>query len=928
LTPDEDTATRDAVAPTVAMIVLNDISIDSRVKKTAASVAALGCQVTLVGRSLAHRRTGEIGGIPTVWVRDAGTFRTLALQGNLGEVSPSSRSVVTRTINGLVDRTRVTQDRYRIRRAKLKLSLRYLETPQRPSTGGRGPNNRLGKLRFIVGRRRHRIRRRVIQLRINRLDAAHNRYLGQRSSKSIVKSHAAASNSSRRRGIAERKGRLHDWEMAFGVELDRISADIVHVHDIYLLGIACRYKARQLARGRTVYVIYDAHEYMAGTVPAPGSGNEVLIALEKEYAPLVDRYITVSPMIRRWLIRDLHLSPEAITVTMNAPALSESNAKATTSQSVRDAVGLGPDVPLVIYSGGISEERGVGDLVDAIARLQGVHCVLVAPPHNKFAREQLERAVELNIADRLHLADFVAPEAVSDYLSSATLAVHPLRRYKLDADGSMQLVANHDAALPNKLFEYLHARLPVVLSDCAAMTSFLDEHPVGRRFIAGNPDSLAEAISSVLESPGPYRAAITDDLIAKYSWNAQTSALRELYAGLVGDEALISSVEADGAVTKRLSALDRVRSEVAFKAGADRSRVHTESVLIGPLNTAGQADQWAAAMRSIYRVNATSETLQRSNSLPFDADQTIYLDDYTSLAWQTQRLRTIPAKYSHLICESGISPLGNLNGGRLVDDLGFFKARSIALALVLHGSEIRNPTRHAAREQFSPFHQELNGLTKTLAQRSARTRGELERFDGPVFCTTPDLLDEFDPTYWLPTVVSFPVLDGTSATATLDRPRVLYAPSRSALKAGADVEQVLEELSAANRIDYRRLNKVPHDQLLIEVKDADIIIDQFLIGSYGVAAVEAMAAGKIVVGHVSDAVRELVPLEIPIVEATPLTFPKVMDEIVGNLEFFSQQGRRGVDYAHAFHDGRCSARQIYAWITGESIERIPSPEVN
>ena len=45
---------------------------------------------------------------------------------------------------------------------------------------------------------------------------------------------------------------------------------------------------------------------------------------------------------------------------------------------------------------------------------------------------------------------------------------------------------------------------------------------------------------------------------------------------------------------------------------------------------------------------------------------------------------------------------------------------------------------------------------------------------------------------------------------------------------------------------------VPHTELVEMVKSADIVVDQLLLGSYGVFACEAMAAGRVTVGHIAD----------------------------------------------------------------------------
>ena len=100
---------------------------------------------------------------------------------------------------------------------------------------------------------------------------------------------------------------------------------------------------------------------------------------------------------------------------------------------------------------------------------------------------------------------------------------------------------------------------------------------------------------------------------------------------------------------------------------------------------------------------------------------------------------------------------------------------------------------------------------------------------------------------------------------------------------------------------------------------ADIVLDQFRLGSYGVAACEAMASARVVVGHVLPAVRERVReatgLELPIVEATPDTLAAVLEELISDPEGARRIAARGSEFVEAVHDGRASARALIdGWI--------------
>jgi glycosyltransferase involved in cell wall biosynthesis len=100
---------------------------------------------------------------------------------------------------------------------------------------------------------------------------------------------------------------------------------------------------------------------------------------------------------------------------------------------------------------------------------------------------------------------------------------------------------------------------------------------------------------------------------------------------------------------------------------------------------------------------------------------------------------------------------------------------------------------------------------------------------------------------------------------------------------------------------------------------ADIVIDQFRAGSYGVAACEAMASGRVVVGHVMPLAREFITrqtgLELPIVEATPDTLRTVVEELAADPARAREIAEAGRRYVSAVHSGAESARALVErWI--------------
>jgi glycosyltransferase involved in cell wall biosynthesis len=238
------------------------------------------------------------------------------------------------------------------------------------------------------------------------------------------------------------------------------------------------------------------------------------------------------------------------------------------------------------------------------------------------------------------------------------------------------------------------------------------------------------------------------------------------------------------------------------------------------------------------------------------------------------------------------------------------RAAGIEVALLFHGSEVRNPRRHAPTTPWSPFRDPNEELTARL-QRGRDTLFPLvEAFDGPKLVSTPDLLVDVPGSIWLPVVVDLQQWSTDEPVMQRDVPIVLHAPSRASLKGSVYAEDAMAVLSAEGLIDYRRIEGVAPADMPELLSQADIVLDQFSVGIYGVLAAQAMAVGRVVVSHLTDEFRSLSPGPVPIVEAPPDRLVDVVRGLVQDRDMAVAYAEASRRYVEEFHSGERSARVL------------------
>jgi hypothetical protein len=350
---------------------------------------------------------------------------------------------------------------------------------------------------------------------------------------------------------------------------------------------------------------------------------------------------------------------------------------------------------------------------------------------------------------------------------------------------------------------------------------------------------------------------------------------------------------------------------------SDRAAPQVEGdirLLVGPANFAGQASAWAAAARRLHHVSACSFAVANTAGFTTGTDYSVDPVTFADDAW-SQRHEQWVGGFTHVIIEAGRPITGLRHGLDCAAEVPILEEMGVSVAMVAHGSDVRRPLSHRRREPGSPFADPDSADTRRRQKYADRIAPLIDSRRW-AFASTPDLLEDVPSARWLPVVVDPERWFVSPWEAVTGRgpglpPLVVHVPSSAHMKGTEAIEPVLERLVRAGRIRYRPLRHVPNQDMPAVLAEADIMLDQFAIGSYGVAAVEALAAGRVVIGHVRPEVRHRVQQDtgwsLPIVEGTPATLEQVIEALLADRSAWQDQALLGPAFVQDVHDGRRSA---------------------
>ena len=144
-------------------------------------------------------------------------------------------------------------------------------------------------------------------------------------------------------------------------------------------------------------------------------------------------------------------------------------------------------------------------------------------------------------------------------------------------------------------------------------------------------------------------------------------------------------------------------------------------------------------------------------------------------------------------------------------------------------------------------------------------------------------------------------------------PKILHAPSVKATKGTKYVKRAIEDLNKAGLdFEYIEVSGVSHKEAVQIYSEADIIIDQLMLGSHGAFACEAMALGKPVICYILDELVETYPDGFPIVNANPDNITAVLEELICSPQKRHEIGMKSRGYVEKVHDIRVVAKKLLA----------------
>ena len=283
--------------------------------------------------------------------------------------------------------------------------------------------------------------------------------------------------------------------------------DYLHCNDLMTLPIG--YFVKKFLNKNAI-VIYDAHEFETERNGLSSKQKKIVYFIESFLIKSADRVITVSESIA---IEDARIyGIKKPFIILNTPPFQE----LSNQNLFRNKFAISQSQTIFLYQGSLHKGRGIEFLIETFNEISDSSKVIVFMGFGDlvgFIKEKSETS------SNIYFQEAVLPSELLDYTSSADFGISLIEDTCL----------SYRYCLPNKMFEYLMADIPVLVSNLPEMRAIVENHNVGIVIKKSEKLELLYALDKATKLDKSVIESNIKKVKKLYNWEEQEKVLKKVY---------------------------------------------------------------------------------------------------------------------------------------------------------------------------------------------------------------------------------------------------------------------------------------------------------------------------------------------------------------------------------------------------------------
>lgn len=234
---------------------------------------------------------------------------------------------------------------------------------------------------------------------------------------------------------------------------------------------------------KKVELVYDSHELFSEGPELQGRKfvQNFWRKLENYFLPKIKKQYTVSQSIAEFY-KQRHQNNMG--VIRNIPLLND--------KEISEKVSFPTKNKTILYQGVLNPGRGIKPMIKALHFIENLDLIIIG--YGKVEEELKEFVLQQNMQNRVHFLGRIERDKLFNYTRLATLGMvleEPLG-------------LSFQYSLPNKLFDYIHAELPIVAGNLPEISRIIKKHEVGVLVTDYSPETIAKTVQNLLNDSTLY----------------------------------------------------------------------------------------------------------------------------------------------------------------------------------------------------------------------------------------------------------------------------------------------------------------------------------------------------------------------------------------------------------------------------------------
>ncbi|MBI1931437.1 MAG: glycosyltransferase [Ignavibacteriales bacterium] len=260
-------------------------------------------------------------------------------------------------------------------------------------------------------------------------------------------------------------------------DLIKYKADIYFSEDVYTLPVT--YFFAKFNKSKIFYNSREIYAHLAG-LRNKSKVQSIIAKIESSFIKKVDNVFVTGDMDKEFLEEKYQL--KNILVLRNLPKY-KNNFEVI---DLRKMLDISINDKILLYQGVLLEGRGISKLIKLFDKINNAHFVIIGD--GEFRSKLETEANLLGMQNKVHFLGSINHNALLNYTVSADLGLALIENISL----------SYYYALPNKIFEYIMAEVPVVCSSLPQMKNIVDNYKIGKYVDADNECEIINTINNLI----------------------------------------------------------------------------------------------------------------------------------------------------------------------------------------------------------------------------------------------------------------------------------------------------------------------------------------------------------------------------------------------------------------------------------------------